>query len=57
MTMKKIEKIKIKSEKMVSSKKMYLSLKNKRQIVILSYPSFLNQGRKDDSALMFTRNP
>jgi len=35
---------------------MFLS-KIKRQIVILFYPSCLNQGRKDGSAVMFRMNP
>jgi len=30
---------------------------NKRQIVLLFYPFCLNQGRKDDSAVMFSRSP
>jgi len=35
----------------LQNKKVYF--KNKRQIVLLFYPSCLNQGRKDGSALMF----
>jgi hypothetical protein len=38
-------------------KSMFLS-KIKRQIVLLFYPSCLNQGRKDDNALMLIiKNP
>jgi len=48
---------KIKSQKKWSLKKkgMFLSKKIiiKRQIVLLFYPSCLNQGRKDDNTLMF----
>jgi len=53
-THKKIEKNK--REKKWSLKKNVF-VKIKRQIVILFYPSCLNQGRKDGGALMFRRNP
>jgi len=55
---KKIEKEKkSRAKKMVYSKKCMFLSKIKRQIVILFYPSCLNQGRKDAGALMFIRNP
>jgi len=48
---------KIKSKKKWSFKKSMFLSKVKRQIVLLFYPSCLNEGRKDASALMFSRNP
>jgi hypothetical protein len=43
---------------LVSSKKMYLSVKKiKRQIVLLFYSSCLIQGRKVGGSSMFSRNP
>ena len=46
------EKIKNQKKNDLLKKCMFLS-KIKRQEVLLFYPSCLNQGRKDDSTLMF----
>jgi hypothetical protein len=51
------KKEKIKRQKNGLIKKKYVSVKKHRQIVLLFYPSYLNHRRKDDNALMFSKNP